>query len=144
MPMLKQLTRICSIFPGLGLGAILSKCSTIPEALIHTSADALASSVTKEEKAEHMLYPKLERIREVSAISRSTLARLTPLWLTLSYSRICNHQKSPGARSRRCKRAQEDVRFRSAELHHGQHVRPAHSKSPFSRTCQALAGLHWH
>lgn len=59
------------IFPGLGLGAILAKCATIPEELIHCSADALASSVTDEEKAEDMLYPRLERIREVSGISES-------------------------------------------------------------------------
>ena len=59
------------IFPGLGLGTILAKCKVIPEALIHTSANALASAVTAEEKSNGMLYPRLERIREVSSISAS-------------------------------------------------------------------------
>ncbi|KAK9895328.1 hypothetical protein P389DRAFT_205404 [Cystobasidium minutum MCA 4210] len=54
------------IFPGLGLGAILAKCATIPEDLIHTSANALAQATTEEEKAQFMMYPRLERIREVS------------------------------------------------------------------------------
>jgi len=54
------------IFPGLGLGAILAKCATIPEELIHVSANALAQCVTDEEKSHGMLYPRLERIREVS------------------------------------------------------------------------------
>lgn len=66
------LTDSYSIFPGLGLGAILAKCATIPEALIHESAAALASSVTEEEKSQDMLYPRLERIRKVSGISAYT------------------------------------------------------------------------
>lgn len=62
-----------SIFPGLGLGAILAKCATIPEDLIHTSANALAQATTEEEKSQFMMYPRLERIREVSGTSKSTL-----------------------------------------------------------------------
>ena len=58
-----------SIFPGLGLGAILAKCETIPETIIHTSAAALAGATTAEEKADGMLYPQLERVREVSGLS---------------------------------------------------------------------------
>lgn len=66
-------TSVDSIFPGLGLGAILAKCATIPEALIHTSASALAEATTAEEKEDGMLYPRLERIREVSGISECLL-----------------------------------------------------------------------
>lgn len=61
------------IFPGLGLGAILAKCATIPEDLIHTSANALAQATTEEEKAQFMMYPRLERIREVSGTSKHAL-----------------------------------------------------------------------
>jgi len=62
--------RVASIFPGLGLGAILAKCETIPEDLIHTCANALAQATTEEEKSQFMLYPRLERIREVSGTSK--------------------------------------------------------------------------
>ncbi|ORY77633.1 hypothetical protein BCR35DRAFT_305399 [Leucosporidium creatinivorum] len=54
------------IFPGLGLGAILAKVKSIPEDLVHASAQALADSLTVEEKERNLLYPDVERIREVS------------------------------------------------------------------------------
>lgn len=57
------------IFPGLGLGTILAKCQTIPESLIHTAANALADSLNAAEQSAGLLYPGLERIREVSATS---------------------------------------------------------------------------
>ncbi|BGP10667.1 hypothetical protein JCM10049v2_006559 [Rhodotorula toruloides] len=54
------------IFPGLGIGAILARVSKIPEELVHASAQGLADSLTPEETARHLLYPDIERIREVS------------------------------------------------------------------------------
>lgn len=72
------------VFPGLGLGAILANVKTvrppspssvltnplareqIPEEMVHASAQALADSLTTEERARHLLYPDVERIREVS------------------------------------------------------------------------------
>ncbi|KAM0754105.1 hypothetical protein T439DRAFT_322991 [Meredithblackwellia eburnea MCA 4105] len=54
------------IFPGLGLGAILAKVKTIPEELVHASAQALATSLTPDEKERNLLYPDVSRIREVS------------------------------------------------------------------------------
>ncbi|CAD6574434.1 MAG: hypothetical protein CYPHOPRED_005422 [Cyphobasidiales sp. Tagirdzhanova-0007] len=63
------------IFPGLGLGAILAKCETIPETIIHTSAAALAGATTAEEKADGMLYPQLERVREVSGLIACAIIR---------------------------------------------------------------------
>lgn len=70
-----------SIFPGLGLGAILAKCATIPEDLIHVSANALAEATTEEEKAQYMLYPALERIREVSQTSKLFSLKILPVSL---------------------------------------------------------------
>lgn len=54
------------IFPGLGLGCILARVTTIPDSLIHASAQALADSLTSGERARDLLYPDVERIREVS------------------------------------------------------------------------------
>ncbi|CAG8481387.1 7801_t:CDS:2 [Ambispora leptoticha] len=55
------------IFPGLGLGALLAKPRIITDKQIYKSASALAYSLNDEEIALDMLYPKLTRIRHVSA-----------------------------------------------------------------------------
>ncbi|CAG8593757.1 4906_t:CDS:2 [Ambispora gerdemannii] len=55
------------IFPGLGLGALLAKPRIITDKQIYKSASALAYSLTDEEISLDMLYPKLTRIRRVSA-----------------------------------------------------------------------------
>jgi len=54
------------VFPGIGLGAILSQASVISDDMIYTSSVALANCLTDEEKAAGLLYPRLCRIREVS------------------------------------------------------------------------------
>ncbi|KAK4702833.1 malate dehydrogenase (oxaloacetate-decarboxylating)(NADP+), partial [Phenoliferia sp. Uapishka_3] len=54
------------IFPGLGLGAILAQVKTIPEEMVHASAQALATSLTADEQYRNLLYPDVTRIREVS------------------------------------------------------------------------------
>ncbi|ORX42256.1 hypothetical protein BCR36DRAFT_362684 [Piromyces finnis] len=54
------------IFPGIGLGAILSQTKTISDDMIYSSSVALANSLTDEERASGLLYPRLNRIREVS------------------------------------------------------------------------------
>jgi len=54
------------VFPGIGLGAILSQASTISDSMIYTSAVALANTLTDEEKSAGLLYPRLTRINEVS------------------------------------------------------------------------------
>ncbi|KAI8993694.1 hypothetical protein BDB01DRAFT_832478 [Pilobolus umbonatus] len=56
------------IFPGLGLGAVLSKPSVISDNMIYTASKALADSMTAEEMDQGWLYPSLVRIREVSVI----------------------------------------------------------------------------
>lgn len=55
------------IFPGLGLGAVTAKPSYISNAMVYSTAKALAESLTPEEKASGWLYPSLQRIRSVSA-----------------------------------------------------------------------------
>ncbi|QIW99823.1 hypothetical protein AMS68_005341 [Peltaster fructicola] len=56
------------VFPGIGLGAILSKAVSVTQNMIYASAEALSTSLLPEEVSEHWLYPNIRRIREVSVI----------------------------------------------------------------------------
>jgi len=53
------------IFPALGLGAILSRASQVTDSMVEASSLALAESVTEEERSQELIYPRLERIREI-------------------------------------------------------------------------------
>jgi malate dehydrogenase (oxaloacetate-decarboxylating) len=55
------------IFPGIGLGALLSETPVISDAMISVSANALAAAVTDDELERGLLYPSVSRLREVSA-----------------------------------------------------------------------------
>lgn len=55
------------IFPGVGLGAWVGKLTRITDEMFLDAARSLASNVTDEELAEGSLFPKLGRIREISA-----------------------------------------------------------------------------
>jgi malate dehydrogenase (oxaloacetate-decarboxylating)(NADP+) len=55
------------IFPGLGLGASLSKAKHITDDMIYITAASLADSLDEGERADGLLYPRLPRIREISA-----------------------------------------------------------------------------
>jgi len=55
------------VFPGIGLGALLCAASTISDTMITASAKALADSVTEEELQRGLLYPSIDRLREVTA-----------------------------------------------------------------------------
>ncbi len=55
------------IFPGIGLGAIVSKAKVITDEMFMKSAHTLAHLVTESDLAQGSLYPALPRIREVSA-----------------------------------------------------------------------------
>jgi malate dehydrogenase (oxaloacetate-decarboxylating)(NADP+) len=56
------------VFPGIGLGAILSKSVSVTQAMIYASAEALSTSLLPEEVEKNWLYPAIERIRDVSVI----------------------------------------------------------------------------
>jgi malate dehydrogenase (oxaloacetate-decarboxylating)(NADP+) len=54
------------IFPGVGLGAILSKARHVTDAMLEQAAIALSSSLTPDESSD-LVYPRLGRIRDISA-----------------------------------------------------------------------------
>ncbi|KZT70047.1 malic enzyme [Daedalea quercina L-15889] len=55
------------VFPGLGLGAILARASKVTDSMVEASSLGLAESLTPEEKTLDMIYPRVERIRDISA-----------------------------------------------------------------------------
>ncbi|KAG5350513.1 hypothetical protein C0989_010729 [Termitomyces sp. Mn162] len=55
------------IFPGMGLGAILSRVTSLTDSMVEASSLGLAGSLTEEERSIGLLYPRIERIREISA-----------------------------------------------------------------------------
>jgi malate dehydrogenase (oxaloacetate-decarboxylating)(NADP+) len=54
------------IFPGVGLGVIISEATRVTEEMFFAAAKTLAGMVTEEEYAVGRIYPKLDRIRDVS------------------------------------------------------------------------------
>ena len=54
------------IFPGLGFGSFLAKATEVSDGMIIAAAKALADFVTKEELDAGKIYPRLEKIREIS------------------------------------------------------------------------------
>ncbi|KAJ3114546.1 hypothetical protein HDU96_001965 [Phlyctochytrium bullatum] len=56
------------VFPGLGLGAVLGGCAQVSDDMVYQSAATLAASLDASEQREGLLYPRVERIREVSAL----------------------------------------------------------------------------
>lgn len=55
------------IFPGVGLGVVISGASRIPDEMFAAAAKALAALVGPDDLALGRIYPALNRIREVSA-----------------------------------------------------------------------------
>ncbi len=55
------------IFPGVGLGAIVSRTRRVTDAMFMAAAHTLAHLVTEADLEQGSLYPALQRIREVSA-----------------------------------------------------------------------------
>jgi len=54
------------VFPGIGLGAILSKAVNVTQDMIYASAESLSTALNEQEVADGWLYPDIRRIREVS------------------------------------------------------------------------------
>lgn len=63
------------IFPGLGLGSLAVSARTISDGMITAAAQALATCVTSDELADGLLFPKIDRLREVSAAVACAVAQ---------------------------------------------------------------------
>lgn len=63
------------MFSGLGFGAILARATRITDSMVEASSLGLADSLTEEEIALDLLYPRIERIREISALIALTVIR---------------------------------------------------------------------
>jgi len=55
------------VFPGIGLGAILARASSVTDKMVEAASLALSDSLTPEERSFELVYPRIERIREISA-----------------------------------------------------------------------------
>ncbi len=56
------------VFPGIGLGTILSKSTVVTQSMIYASAVALSQSLLEDEVSQRWLYPEIGRIRDVSVV----------------------------------------------------------------------------
>lgn len=56
------------VFPGIGLGTILSKAVRVTDSMIYASGAALSQALTAEEIDLGFLYPDITRIRQVSVV----------------------------------------------------------------------------
>ena len=54
------------VFPGIGLGTILSRAIQVTDNMIYASGESLSTALTQEEISMACLYPEITRIREVS------------------------------------------------------------------------------
>lgn len=63
------------VFPGIGFGALACGATKVTDAMITAAALGLSKSLTDEETAAGLLYPRLERIREVSASVAARVVR---------------------------------------------------------------------
>ncbi len=62
------------IFPGLGLGAVISRTKHVTDEMFYMAAKAAADMTTEEELAQGAILPPLTAIREVSATIAATVA----------------------------------------------------------------------
>ncbi|OJI80672.1 hypothetical protein ABZX51_007592 [Aspergillus tubingensis] len=63
------------VFPGIGLGTILSKSVKVTDSMIYASGEALSKALLPEEIERGLLYPDLTRIREVSVVVARNVIR---------------------------------------------------------------------
>ena len=64
------------IFPGVGLGVVISGASRVTDEMFFVAAKTLAEVVTKEDLDMGRIYPALQKINEVSAIIGTAVAKV--------------------------------------------------------------------
>lgn len=55
------------IFPGIGLGSILCKARHVTDSMVEHAAIALSTALVPDEHDAGLVYPRLGRIRDISA-----------------------------------------------------------------------------
>jgi malate dehydrogenase (oxaloacetate-decarboxylating)(NADP+) len=64
------------IFPGVGLGVIVSRSRVVTDEMFLTAAHSLANQVTDDDLERGRVYPALSRIRQVSAVIGRDVAKM--------------------------------------------------------------------
>ena len=64
------------IFPGVGLGAVASGTRQVTDEMFLAAARVLAEQVGEQDLAAGRVFPRLERIREVSALIAAEVATI--------------------------------------------------------------------
>ena len=64
------------IFPGVALGVIASGSRLVTDEMFHAAAHELAQQVSQEDLDQGLVYPPLEKLREVSAIIATAVCRI--------------------------------------------------------------------
>jgi malate dehydrogenase (oxaloacetate-decarboxylating)(NADP+) len=64
------------IFPGVGLGVVVSGAAHVTDEMFEAAARTLAAQVTDDDMANGRIYPQLSRIRDVSAAIATAVAEI--------------------------------------------------------------------
>ena len=64
------------IFPGVGLGVVVSGAQHVTDEMFEAAAQTLAAQVTDDDMANGRIYPQLSRIRDVSAAIATAVAEI--------------------------------------------------------------------
>ena len=64
------------IFPGVGLGVLVSNAKVVTDEMFNVAAQALAESISQEDLDEGALYPKPAQLREISARIAEAVVRV--------------------------------------------------------------------
>eukprot|EP00624_Nannochloropsis_granulata_P001717 evm.model.NODE_18350_length_9544_cov_24.339689.1 len=67
------------VFPGIGLGAVVSGATIITDKMLYAASEAVAASLTDEERAEGRVFPRVARIRQVSLKVATEVAKVSSL-----------------------------------------------------------------
>jgi malic enzyme len=63
------------VFPGVGLGVLVAEARAVTDAMFASAAEALAAQVEEDDLREGALYPKVSRLRQVTARVAETVVR---------------------------------------------------------------------
>ena len=66
-----------SFLQGIGLGAVVSGATMITDKMLYAASEAVAASLTEEERAEGRVYPRVARIRQVSLKVATEVAKVS-------------------------------------------------------------------